>query len=61
MKTHFKKLHKAVILWPILWAVTFVTFTKNNKRIRNASFSEIIHNFKTTNKRIQMIKIFEDK
>lgn len=61
MKTHFKKLHKAVILWPILWAVTFVTFMKNNKRIRNASFSEIIHNFKTTNKRIQMIKIFEDK
>ncbi len=61
MKATFRRLHKIILLWPILWAITFVTFIINNKRVRKASISEIIKNFKDTNKKIRMIKIFEDR
>lgn len=61
MKVRFQKLHKVIILWPILWLITFVTFMKNNKYVKNTSLSEIIDNFKADNEMIRMIKIFEDK
>lgn len=61
MKMRFFKLHKVIILWPILWIITFACFIKNNKYVRNTSFSEVIDNFKTDNENIRMIKIFEDK
>lgn len=61
MKVRFQKLHKVIILWPILWLITFVTFMKNNKYVRNTSLSEIIDNFKADNEMIRIIKIFEDK
>lgn len=61
MKVRFPKLHKCVILWPVLWGITFVCFIWNTYHYRHTTFKETLEGFKKTNEDSQLIKIFENE
>lgn len=61
MKVRFPKLHKCIILWPVLWGITFVCFIWNTYHYRHTTFRETLEEFKKTNEDSQLIKIFENE
>ena len=61
MKVRFPKLHKCVILWPVLWGITFICFIWNTYHYRHTTFRETLEGFKKTNEDSQLIKIFENE
>lgn len=58
MHLNFPKAGKCFLLWPILWAVTFARFVKNNKRYRNVSTGEILKAAKKRSRLMDGIKLF---
>ena len=60
MKVRFPKACRYPILWPVLWGVTFFCFLKNTYTIRNTTFLQTLRDFKKSNQKTHLIKIFEN-
>lgn len=61
MKVRFPKLHKCVILWPVLWGITFICFIWNTYHYRHTTLKETLAGFRKTNEDSQLIRIFENE
>ena len=60
MKIRFPKASHFPILWPVLWVITFVCFIRNTYKIRNTTFLQTLRNFKKSNQKTKLVKIFEN-
>ena len=61
MKVRFPKLHKCILLWPVLWNITFVCFLWNTHHYRHSTLKDTLADFRKTNSNSQLIKIFENQ
>ena len=60
MKVRFPKASRFPILWPVLWVITFVCFIRNTYKVRNTTFLQTLRNFKKSNQKTKLVKIFEN-
>lgn len=60
MKVRFPKARHFPILWPVLWVITFVCFIRNTYKVRNTTFLQTLRNFKKSNQKTKLVKIFEN-
>lgn len=60
MKVRFPKASRFPILWPVLWMITFVCFIRNTYKVRNTTFLQTLRNFKKSNQKTKLVKIFEN-
>ena len=60
MKVRFPKASHFPILWPVLWVITFVCFILNTYKVRNTTFLQTLRNFKKSNQKTKLVKIFEN-
>lgn len=60
MKVRFPKASHFPILWPVLWVITFVCFIRNTYKVRNTTFLQTLRNFKKSNQKTKLVKIFEN-
>ena len=60
MKVRFPKASHCPLLWPALWIITFLCFIRNTYTVRNTTFRQTLHNFKKSNQKTKLIKIFEN-
>ena len=60
MKVRFPKASRFQILWPVLWMITFVCFIRNTYKVRNTTFLQTLRNFKKSNQKTKLVKIFEN-
>lgn len=60
MKVRFPKACHYPVLWPVLWGVTFFCFLKNTYTVRNTTFLQTLQDFKKSNQKTHLIKIFEN-
>lgn len=60
MKVRFPKVSHFPILWPVLWVITFVCFIRNTYKVRNTTFLQTLRNFKKSNQKTKLVKIFEN-
>ena len=60
MKVRFPKTSHFPILWPVLWVITFVCFIRNTYKVRNTTFLQTLRNFKKSNQKTKLVKIFEN-
>ena len=60
MKVRFPKACHYPVLWPFLWGVTFFCFLKNTYTVRNTTFLQTLRDFKKSNQKTHLIKIFEN-
>ena len=60
MKVRFPKISKIILLWPILWLITFICFIYNTYTLRNTSFRQTLKDFKKSNDDSKLIHIFEN-
>ncbi len=60
MKVRFPKVSRFPILWPVLWMITFVCFIRNTYKVRNTTFLQTLRNFKKSNQKTKLVKIFEN-
>lgn len=60
MKVRFPKASRCPLLWPILWVITFICFIRNTYKVRNTTFLQTLHNFKKSNQKTKLVKIFEN-
>ena len=61
MKVRFPKLHKCILLWPVLWIATFVCFLWNTYFYRRTTLKNTLADFRKTNSNSQLIRIFENE
>lgn len=60
MKVRFPKASRCPVLWPVLWCVTFLCFIRNTYKIRNTTLRQTLHNFKKSNQKTKLIRIFDN-
>lgn len=60
MKLRFPKLHKCVLLWPVLWVITFFCFLSNTYRIRHTTLRQTLADFRADNRKTKLLKIFDN-
>ena len=60
MKVRFPKASLFPVLWPVLWVITFVCFIRNTYKVRNTTFLQTLRNFKKSNQKTKLVKIFEN-
>lgn len=60
MKVRFPKASHVPVLWPALWIITFFCFMKNTYLVRNTTLRETLRDFKKSNQKTKLIKIFEN-
>ena len=60
MKVRFPKANRCPVLWPVLWTITFICFIRNTYKVRNTTFLKTLHNFKKSNQKTKLVKIFEN-
>ena len=60
MKLRFPKLHKCVLLWPVLWVITFFCFLSNTYRIRHTTLRQTLADFRADNQKTKLLKIFDN-
>ena len=60
MKVRFPKAGRYPFLWPVLWGITFVCFIRNTYTVRNTTFRQTLRNFKKSNQKTKLVKIFEN-
>ena len=60
MKVRFPKASHVPVLWPALWIITFFCFMKNTYLVRNTTLRETLRDFKKSNQKTQLIRIFEN-
>lgn len=61
MKVRFPKLHKCILLWPVLWIATLGCFLWNTYFYRHTTLKDTLSDFRKTNSNSQLIKIFENE
>lgn len=59
MCLNYPKANKIVIIWPILWTSTLLTFLYNNKKVRKISSKEILKKAKARSKIMNAMNLFE--
>ncbi len=59
MHLNFPRAGKWVLLWPVLWGITFVRFVNNNKKIRKISFWAIMENAGQRGRILKDIHLFK--
>lgn len=60
MKLNFPKQQKYVILWPVLWIITLVTFLYNNRKIRKVSLAAVLRTAGSRSRRMEELKLFDE-
>ena len=60
MKVRFPKASHYPVLWPALWCITFICFICNTYTVRNTTFRQTLHDFKKSNQKTKLIRIFEN-
>ena len=60
MKVRFPRASHCPVLWPFLWAATFFCFLRNTYTVRNTTFLQTLHNFKKSNQKTKLIRIFDN-
>lgn len=60
MKVRFPKASRFPVFWPVLWVITFVCFIRNTYTVRNTTFRQTLHDFKKSNQKTKLIRIFEN-
>lgn len=60
MKVRFPKASRFPVLWPVLWVITFACFIRNTYKVRNTTFLQTLRNFKKSNQKTKLVKIFEN-
>ena len=60
MKLRFPKLHKCVLLWPVLWGITFFCFLSNTYRVRRTTLRQTLADFRADNQKTKLLKIFDN-
>lgn len=60
MKVRFPKVSHYPFLWPVLWIITFICFIRNTYTVRNTTFLQTLHDFKKSNHKTKLVKIFEN-
>ena len=60
MKVRFPKASHYPVLWPALWCITFICFIRNTYTVRNTTFRQTLHDFKKSNQKTKLIRIFEN-
>lgn len=60
MHVRFPKLGKCPLLWPTLWAITFVCFLHNTYTLRNTTLKETLRSFKQDNQHSKLLRIFDN-
>ena len=58
MKVRFPKLHKCILLWPVLWIATFVCFLWNTYFYRRTTLKNTLADFRETNSNSQLIRFY---
>ncbi len=61
MKVRFLKLHKCILLWPVLWGITLICFIWNTYHYRNTTLKDTLAAFRKTNEESQLIRVFENE
>lgn len=51
---------RILLLWPVLWAVTFVKFCRNNRKIRGISIFEVLKRTKERSRYTKDLKLFKN-
>lgn len=60
MKLRFPKLHKCILLWPVLWGITFFCFLSNTYRVRHTTLRQTLADFRADNQKTKLLKIFDN-
>ena len=61
MKRNHYEASKQIWRWPYLWVITFVTFVKNNHRLRNISTTTVIKNASRRSKLRKKMQLFKEQ
>lgn len=51
---------RILLLWPVLWGVTFVKFCRNNRKIRGISFFEVMKRTKERSRNTKELYLFKN-
>ena len=60
MKVRFPKAGHCPLLWPALWPATFFCFLKNTYTLRNTTLRQTLKDFRKSNQKTTLIRIFEN-
>ena len=60
MHVRFPKLGKILLLWPILWVITYGYFLRNTYRIRHTTLKQTLRDFKDSNHASRLIQVFDN-
>lgn len=60
MKVRFPKAGCFPVLWPVLWGITLFCFLRNNRKVRNTTLKQTLHDFKKKNQKTQLIRVFDN-
>lgn len=60
MKVRFPRARRFPLLWPALWIITFLCFIRNTYTVRNTTLRQTLHDFKKSNQKTKLVKIFEN-
>ena len=60
MRLGYPGASRILLLWPVLWAVTFVKFCWNNRKIRRISFFEVIKRTKERSRYTKELHLFKN-
>ena len=61
MKLNFPKKSRYYICWPVLWGITFVRFSQNNRKIRGVSSVHILRKAKERSRYARELHLFQKK
>ena len=60
MKVRFPRARRFPLLWPALWIIAFLCFIRNTYTVRNTTLRQTLHDFKKSNQKTKLVKIFEN-
>ena len=60
MHVRFPRLGKCVLLWPVLWCITFFCFLKNTYCLRKTTLRHTLRTFRDNNQHVRQIHIFDN-
>lgn len=58
MRMRFPRMKKIVILWPVLWGITIITFLKNNRIYGRGKTADVFKSAKERNSLMKQMKVF---
>lgn len=60
MRLGYPGISRIVVLWPVLWMVTFIRFCQNNRKIRGISFLEVFQRTKERSRYMKELRLFKN-